>query len=207
MQDETTSGSVTERLKQNDVLNLTIGLVSILVIAVLVWLLFSNFAAFLLGLNGTIAAAIVASAMGLISVIYNSWNARVVSVREAHREKKSQVYSVFFDMITDVHKLSNENLQRPQTLEEYLSSEEFMNAVFELKKGIIFFGSPAVVVAAINWFKAAGAPTEGFTQMKLIGELLLAMREDIGLSNRGLTYKSMIQINVTDDLDSIKELK
>jgi len=185
-------------------------LVGILIIAVAVlifWWVLSAASTFFLGLDKAVASAIVAGTATIFGILFAYWKDRRKTAEEAHREKKISVYTPFLDIIFIVMKKSNSNITPDQANDpagEYLRSTEFFDSLIEIKKGMTFYGSPDVIKAMNAWQSRAGKESNGLVIMKLVGDLLLAMRKDIGLSNKGLNNLSILQMNIIEDIEALK---
>lgn len=153
----------------------------------------------------SVQASIIAALVAVTSLIFTYWKERTRSIKEAHREKKIEIYQIFFDLIFEVQ---NNMRKNPDLNEKLLQSEEFFENMMELKKGIISYGSPHVINAFAQWQLHSGDDVSNDSSKPLrdIGNVLLAMRKDIGLSNWGLDNLSIHQINVTDNLSELTNL-
>jgi hypothetical protein len=167
--------------------------------AVAVWLVILSARVFS-DANASTQAAIIAGLVGVFSLLFTYWKERTRALKEAHRDKKIEVYSKFYDLIFGILERIKES-----KLEQAAIEEEMSKAWFDISRGILFYGSPAVVAAFTN-FKTQDNPDgseDSISAMRNIGRILLAMRDDIGLSNRGLDEMSIHQIYVKDDLRKI----
>lgn len=162
-----------------------------------VWVLI-QFSAIFATANSSVQASIIAGAVALISLISTRWMERTKAVSEAHREKKVEVYSEFFDIVFDAIRGS----------ESFASEDDKPNKespivrkLASISRGALFYGSPKVVLALSNWQLTSAMNNDDPAKiLRSIGSILLAMRSDIGLSNRGLDELSIHQIYVNDDL-------
>lgn len=89
--------------------------------------------------------------------------------------------------------------------ESYVQTDEFKNTMYEVREGILFYGSPKVITTYSDWLLKASDETQSQKQtFQSIGAIFLAMRKDVGLSNFGLDSLSIHQLYVTDDLSDLK---
>jgi hypothetical protein len=186
---------------------LALGFVTLLLGAIVVWWLASAAVNFVFGLDKAVASTIVAGMVTVFGVLFAYWKDRRKADQEAHRDRKIEVYSPFFDMIFTVMRKSNDKITPDQSsdpLGQYLGSTEFFDVLYELKKRMTFYGSPEVINAMNEWLKSSGRDEDPFKQMQRVGELILAMRRDIGLSNAGLNNLSIHQMNVTEDIEAMR---
>ena len=184
-----------------------IGTTAIVISIVVFWWIISAVYAFFFGLDKSIASAIVAGMVAVFGIVFAYWKERRKIAEETHRNKKIDVYTPFLNMIFTVMKKTNVHATPDQSnnpVGQYLNSPEFFDTLFELKKGMTFYGSPEVIKAMNIWQIKASNSNSGLDQMSSIGDLLLAMRKDIGLSNRGLTSLSIFQMNISEDIETLK---
>jgi hypothetical protein len=145
--------------------------------------------------EASVKAAIIAGLFAVFSVIATHFKERSNAIKEAHRDKKIEVYSIFYDMIFESLKSSKNG----ETVD--FNSNEFQDRMMLLYRGIMFYGSAKVVLAFCEFRLSTPDGEDGpLLVMKRVGKVLLAMREDIGLSNSGLDELSIHQVFVTDDL-------
>jgi hypothetical protein len=177
-----------------------IGVLASIVVVVWVLAIFRN--AFIAA-DKSVQAAIIAGFVGVFSVALTFWKERSRSIKEAHRDKKIDVYSKFYDLMF--------GLLRSQKTGVVIDPEgpEFQDQWFEVSRGVLFYGSPSVV-KAFSEFKAS--PTDSASKdpllvIRRIGKILLAMRDDIGLSNFGLDELNIHQIYVSDDINKIGQVQ
>ena len=142
----------------------------------------------------SIQAAIIAATVAVFSLAFTFWKERSRTIKEAHRDKKIEVYSIFYDIVFDL--LRRKKGGRDIDLG---ADPNFQDRWFSLSRGVLFYGSPAVV-SAMNNFKTNNENRNAGETMKRIGDIYLAMRKDIGLSNWGLDNISIHQIYVSDDV-------
>ncbi|TRB04790.1 MULTISPECIES: hypothetical protein [Agrobacterium] len=160
------------------------------------WYVFSWLFRSILGLDKALASAIIAAFVAVFSLIFAYWKEREKARQEVHREKKVEVYSIFFEMVFRILKDS----KKAEDAQAYVESTELQDALFELMKGVLAYGSPLVVLAMGRW--KLSAESSAGNQILLIGDILLAMRKDLGLSNRGLTNINIHQVYVNDDVEA-----
>lgn len=153
--------------------------------------------------EASVKAAIIAglAAVSVATVTY--WKDRSKSIKEAHRDKKIEIYSKFYDLMFTIL----ESVQASSgASEEFLQTEECKKLLTDLRRGMMFYGSPDVIRIYNAWNSGADSE-DGLYQIRMIGRLLLAMREDIGLSNAGLDEFSINQVIAKDDLKRLGPVK
>ena len=144
----------------------------------------------------SVKASIIAGLFAVFSLILTHQRERGKAIKEAHRDKKIEVYSKFYDLIFEFMKIA-----KSAGVEGFdFESPENLERMAALHRGIMFYGSPGVVVAFSDFRVPREGEAEPLSVMKRVGRILLAMREDIGLDNSGLDELSINQIIVNDDL-------
>lgn len=151
--------------------------------------------------NPSVQASLIAAGVAFATVLFAFWKERSRAIKEAHREKKIEIYSSLFNLVFSV--LANEK-KNPELNEHMLSSAEFQEKMVEFKKNLMFYGSPKVINAFSRWqLNSSGSGLHPTKALRDMGEIFLAMRADIGLSNFGLDSLSIHQLNITDNLQEI----
>jgi len=184
-------------------LQIAFGLLILIVGGVALWLMLSAAASYLFGLDKTIVPAALAALVAVFSVLFAFWKERSKARGEAHREKKIEVYSIFFDIVFSVVR----KLKEVGGSDAYLESKEFRDQFFDLMKGATFYGSPSVIRALSDWKRDAASESDPLHSIRMIGSVLLAMRKDIGLSNFGIDNLTIHQIYVNDDIRKLGQAK
>ncbi|WP_075653900.1 hypothetical protein [Pseudochrobactrum sp. B5] len=173
------------------------GLLILAVLMIAGWYIINWLFRSFLGLDKALASSIIAGFVALISLIFAYWKEREKSRQEAHREKKTEIYSIFFDIVFRILKeTKNKNPTTP-----YAESQELQDSLYELMKGVLAYGSPEVVLSIGRWRLNSNASSN--TILLHVGDILLAMRKDIGLSNKGLTNINIHQVYVLDDMEKL----
>lgn len=183
-------------MKQSDSRDLLLGIILLLALGVLAFFLIKWIVEVFPTIDKTVQAAVIAALVALFSVIFTFWKERSRSLREAHRDQKIKAYSQFYESMFSVLRASKNNSK----YDESKLADEF----FEIQKNILFYGSPKVI-KNFSEFKLVSGNEEPQADeiLKSVGRVLLAMRDDIGLSNSGLDELNIHQIYVTDDLQKL----
>ena len=160
------------------------------------------FVSFFSQADANVKSALIASLVGLITLTATFIKERSKSRQEAHREKKVEAYTEFFNILSNINRKSNQDPENG--VDQYVQSEEFLDSLFNLRKNVLLYGSPQVVKALGDWGKnsedLSSDVSDPLKSLRPVGRLILAMRSDIGLSNFGLDEVSIHQVNVSDDL-------
>jgi hypothetical protein len=145
-------------------------------------------------LDNSVKASIIGGTFALLVALSAFLRESSLKRQEAHRSKKVEIYSVFFEMIGRILKETHKNGES-----SFVGSSEFMDQMMDFKKNLMFYGSPGVL-NAFNDFQNNSGTEDGIQIMDRVGSLLLAMRKDVGLSNFGLGPKELYQIMLKDDV-------
>lgn len=112
-------------------------------------------------------------------------------IDESHRQNKVEIYNAFLKLVSAFMRGENSknNKKTPSPHKSQTEIEKFQN-------GIMLWGGPNVISAFLNYRKESEKGTrEMFTAIDL---LYKSLREDIGLSNKGLDNYEMIQMYLRD---------
>jgi hypothetical protein len=194
---------------RSDKANLILGSILLVVLIVVGWWALGSISSYFLGLDKSVASSIIAGLFAMGALLFSFWKERAKTFQENHRGKKVEVYSIFFDLISDVIKNSNKDSDKSSNesnLDEFLKSAKLKDQMFDLWKGVTFYGSPQVIKALNDWKFNISGDNDSIKIMKAIGSILLAMRKDIGLSNSGLTSLTIHQIYINEDLREISKI-
>lgn len=187
----------------NGRLQTAFGFFLLLLIAAFSWFVLTYLLRALTDLDRTIITAVIAAAVAVFSLIFGFFKEKSKARSEAHREKKVEIYGIFFDLIFEMINKSKSGID-----EEFINSEYIQGKFSDLMKGVMFYGSPGVIRAISDWrIYSAGNGSDSIKTMKTIGKVLLEMRKDIGLSNFGIDSLSIHQTYVSDKISDLTSKK
>ncbi len=182
---------------QNNRKELILGSVLLITLVVVGFFLLRWLTGAVFSLEDKTGATIIGGFIAFALAIFAFWREIRKSRQEAHRERKVEIYQNFSEIIFEMIKNSGDDKKN----KEYAESSEFMEKMWKYKQGILFYGSPKVINTFATWQKNTEIKDKSALEVMMgVGDLLLAMRSDLGLSNRGLTNLTIHQIYVTDDL-------
>ncbi len=183
--------------KIQKILQIVLGLTLIGVIGYGIWLLARAFVDAISAASPEVSAAIVGAMatilVGVSAVLLSQAHERKRAAEEAHRLRKVEIYQGLIDMVSRLIGATNENLSvkepDPQELVQYL---------FKFKSDILLWGSPKVIRAQIEFETVSGS---GNTKkvFSAVNSLYLAIRDDIGLSNSGLSNLELVKLYLNED--------
>lgn len=180
------------RIKQ--ALHLLLGLGLIAGILYCGWRVILFFEKTMQQVNPSVAAAIIGAmatiTAGIVAVIITQRQTKLREIEEAHREKKVEIYDKFLTIIIRLFKSTNENIKA-----EPISEQELIVLLVDFKREILLWGSPQVIKAQLHYESVAGNTALMF---HAIDQLYRAIREDIGLSNKGLQPLDLFKLFLKD---------
>ncbi len=150
-----------------------------------------------LRLEPSVQSSVLIVGAGIVTFVMTSRREKSKTIKEVHRTEKIAAYSEFFDLIVEVLKRSSDT-RANDNLAEYLETDDFKNKMFSVMRNVSFYGSHEVVIAFTNW-RRASTKSDAVGYLRIMGRLLLAMRDDIGLSNRGLSDESIFLVYLKPD--------
>ena len=128
------------------------------------------------GLNKEIAASLVAGTLVAAGAIWGKYMERRHSVEAQFRDAKVALFNEFMKALD-------------QAVDGSKSPDEFTSMLKEWKRKLLFWGGPKVMARYLSLGERLGhvnTVQEMALSTQAMGDLILAMRKDIGLSNRGI---------------------
>lgn len=149
-----------------------------------------------LSLNPNVIAALITASVGLIGLIYSQNRSQKREIFESHREQKIEVYNIFFNMV--------EKFQDQINHEDIDLDNDFKNEFKKLTRGLILWGSPAVIKAYIEFRNTATNSSTSSQVLSSVDKMYQAIRKDLGNSNFALKKFDLIRLNLSDTNEEIK---
>lgn len=160
----------------------------------LVWVVAARLLVFLESANPSVAAAVVGAMatvlVGMSGVLYTQSQIKTREIEEAHRSRKVEIYKGFLDMVARLMAKDNPHVSLKAPKEQ-----ELINFLVGFKTDVILWGSPKVINAHLNFEKVSSS---GGNVLFAVDELYQAIREDIGLSNKGLEKHQLMKMYLKD---------
>lgn len=167
----------------------------------LLWLVAARLLTFLESANPSVSAAIVGAMatvlVGVGGALYTQSQIKKREIEEAHRARKVEIYKDFLDIAARMMAEGNESVSlKPPT------QQELVDFMLGFKTNVVLWGSPKVINAQLNFQKTS---SEGGHVLKAVDHLYKAIREDIGLSNRGLDKHQLVKMYLSnpDEMDEM----
>jgi len=181
--------------KRNDLFNLWLGIIGlILILAVgVIFVIYLGKAIsvavqFFSQLDPQVATQIVAGAttviIAVLTVVLGQFASKGREIREAHRQKKNELYHSFLNTTKDIIKRGNKGVPG-----------QAVDKMRSFQSDLILYGSPSVIKAFENWqLKASALEDGGVEAFVELDNLYKAFRSDLGLSNKGLGKGDLIKL-------------
>ena len=183
------------------ILSIVFGLILLAALAYgLYWLALELFTLLAKLKEGVLTALIRAMATvfaGITAVIISQKQSKQRDIDESHRPKKVEIYKKFLDAVSGLMAAQNENVSK-----KGLSDQELVDYLVEFKTELLLWGSPLVIKRQLEFEKVSRNNGNIFTA---VNNLYEAIREDIGLSNKGLNSHELVKMYLSDpgELDEI----
>lgn len=167
----------------------------------LLWLVAARLLTFLESANPSVSAAIVGAMatvlVGVGGALYTQSQIKKREIEEAHRARKVEIYKEFLDIAARMMAEGNEKVSLKPP-----SQQELVDFLVGFKTNVVLWGSPKVINAQLNFQKVS---SEGGHVLKAVDQLYKAIREDIGLSNRGLKRHQLVKMYLSnpDEMDEM----
>lgn len=145
-----------------------------------------------------IISAMATAFVGIAAVVINQRQSKQRDIDETHRPKKVEIYEGFLDAVSKVMSEGNENVSI-----KGLSEQELVDYLIEYKTDIILWGSPGVIKQQLEFERVAKEDIDNI--FIAVDNLYKAIRDDIGLSNKGLNNYELVKMYLKDpsELDEI----
>jgi hypothetical protein len=145
------------------------------------------------------SAAIVTVLGSVLVVAWTYSNEKNKSREEAHRQRKVEIYATFMNTLLGF--FFSDQIQKMDLKTDFVTDERQVAAnLCHLKRDVLLWSSPTVVQEFMNYFMSinVGAIREEDVAKEAakIGKVIMAMRSDLGLSNKGLDQHAFIKIMI-----------
>ena len=147
-----------------------------------------------------VIAAFFAFLAAVIATLLTQYFTKRREEKNAHREKKIEIYSEFIDIYQRMLAGSNNKVDM-----EKVSKKELENFFFRFNRDILLWGSPGVIKAVMEFKKSSDNNANDKHLLFVINDLFKEFRKDIGLSNFGLNAYELIKVNLSnpEELDKV----
>ncbi|MCZ6802687.1 MAG: hypothetical protein O7D86_01815 [Proteobacteria bacterium] len=141
---------------------------------------------------------VLAALIGAIGTVFVGVAAAIISqkqskqrdIDESHRPTKVEIYKRYMDAVSGLLAKENENVSK-----EGMSDQELVDYLVEFKTEILLWGGPKVLKCQLEFDETS---RNGGNIFVAVDNLYKAIREDIGLSNRGLNNLELVKMYLSD---------
>lgn len=107
-------------------------------------------------------------------------------------DKKREIYSTYMDALETALNIDTKNKKTP-------NPDELKEKIFSFKRQLILYGSSKSIKACNKWI-LDNVQENNEKNFMNIENLVRSLREEIGLSNKGLKKLDLLQLYINEDL-------
>ena len=137
---------------------------------------------------------------GVITVTLTHYWTKKREIEETHRLRKSEIYR---DFVQNAIVKSFQGAKQEQTQQEI--AENLEDFIFSFVGALIVWGAPDVIHAYRQFQKSS--ETDLKAVFSSADDLLLAIRKDLGHSNKGLKQHDLLALFLKGDTDITREMQ
>lgn len=149
-----------------------------------------------------VVAAIIAGSLTVLGSVVILVISRQHQMRReqliAHRAKKVELYDEFLRKLFELFAAKDKSKMDTSTLTPFLR---------EIQRKTILWAGPNVIIAYYDWHKVLTTKPPRAVQMVKMIDFFLALREDLGHSNRGIQRKHLARVLVKNPEWFIQEFE
>ena len=120
----------------------------------------------------------------VLTVVLGQFASKGREIREAHRQKKNELYNSFLNTTKTIIKNGSGAV-----------TEELIDKLRDFQSDLILYGSSSVIKSFEKWQLKASSPEESDgAAFAELDNLYKSFRKDLGLSNRGLYGGDLIKL-------------
>ena len=129
----------------------------------------------------------------LLAAIYTakktSQTTREIEIESYLKKPRIEIYEKF---LSDLYDMFN-------TTDKMKDTEQILTLIQEWQQKTLFWGGPQVILSYIKWRQHIhSVPVMDAESILLIGDLVLATRKDLGLSNYGINRNAFVFLLLDD---------
>ena len=144
-----------------------------------------------------VLSTLLASLLAIAGIRLQNEARRRQQLEEELSEKKREAYSSVNALLTKLFGFQKVLEKSRSTKQSEKQMDEMSKALMESRQKVWTFGSPKVI-SAYSALQQVSFRPQGNAIVVLTADLILAMREDMGLSNDGITALDILRIFLTD---------
>ncbi len=123
-------------------------------------------------------------------------------IEEAHRQRKVEIYNDFLKLVSSFMQGSNSSNNKKAP-----TGQKMLNEFEKFQNGILLWGGPKVILAFLEYRKKSDGNHDSLEIFISVDKLYKELREDIGLSNKGLDSLETVQMYLSDPSEIDELLK
>src|SRR5271157_4153740 len=177
-------------MKMRQVILSVVGIGALCAALYSLWKVLSFFVEKLTQINPAVSAAIIGAMAtviaGIVAVVITQRQTKLRDIAEAHRATKVGIYKEYLETITRLLQSSNDKVKAKP-----IPEDELVEYLFKFKTQIILWGGPNVIKAEFEFERIS---RQGGYLFTAVDNLYRAIREDIGLSNKGLPSLQLVKM-------------
>lgn len=151
-------------------------------------------------LNPNVVSAIVAALAGVVVVVLGQIFNRTRQIAEAHRDRKVEIYARFGQLLIDLQQAAKRG-----EADELLESKQIYGSIVDFNRDVLLWASPSVVRAFLEFRLESNTPNP--LVLVKMDNMLRAIRNDLGLSNRRLRRGDLVKLFLKDPSEFEKMLR
>ena len=193
--------------KAKQLMSVVAGMIMLAAASYVSYLFLKQLGRYLLLFDKQVTASIVAATgtlfAALATVLYSQRRSKERDISEAHRPQKVELYKRFMEILMMVLRMSKADESENEA--KALPNTELEEFFYGFTRDIIVWGSPGVIQA----YKRFRTNDEQGTVLSLllVDDLLRAIRQDLGNSNKGLKRGDLVKLFLRDpdEVDKMSE--
>jgi len=155
-------------------------------------------------LNPNVVASIIAALTAVFGFLYNQHQTKIREIKETHRAKKVELYNEFMEMMFEF--LDQEKQGKFKNIPDGKLPRDVEIKFMKFHRGLITWGSSVVIQKYIAFRNFTTKPNSSHL-LRLVNDLLLAIRKDLGNSNLMLKKGDLLKIFINDSNEIDKLFK
>ncbi len=125
--------------------------------------------------------AVLSAFIGLTGVIITQARLKLVSIEDAHRLTKADIYFDFVNLVQNAMMA-----QKPEFADQAKTNDDMAKSMIDFKSKCLLWGSEEVLMAVSNFQTISKTKSDPKNVLRSVEGLYRAMRKDIGLRNSAL---------------------
>lgn len=169
-----------------------LGLVLVVVLVYVAVTVLRGLGGILQSLDSSVAAAIIAAVVSVISIALAKGYESVLLIQKEHRERKIPVYEELLKFMS--------RAMMAEKLGDTLDESEVRAFMLDFNQRFMVWGSDDVLAAWVRWRRAAvrEGTADPVELILLYEQLILAIRRDLGHKNKNIKQRDILALFIND---------